>query len=134
MVEVDLDGAHDHGVRECLFARGLDGEPPVQRAGELGAHPPKGRAGGRPGAPGAVALKSGPRLRPKGYQVIPDGDRLLLHLPGGGGMGDPATRDPALVARDVRDGLVSVEAARRDYKVAIAGGTVDDVATRTLRG
>jgi N-methylhydantoinase B len=64
--------------------------------------------------------RSGETLRTKGFQVIPDGDRLLLEMPGGGGMGDPKDRDPALLARDVRDGLVSPEAARRDY-----GKTVD---------
>ncbi|MBV9117776.1 MAG: hydantoinase B/oxoprolinase family protein, partial [Acetobacteraceae bacterium] len=81
-------------------------------------HAPKGREGGADGAPGAVRLKSGARLRTKGFQTIPDGDRLILELPGGGGMGDPASRDPALVARDVRDGLVSAEAARALYKHA----------------
>jgi len=81
-------------------------------------HAPKGREGGADGAPGAVRLKSGARLRTKGFQTIPDGDRLILELPGGGGMGDPASRDPALVARDVRDGLVSAEVARALYKHA----------------
>jgi N-methylhydantoinase B len=81
-------------------------------------HPPKGREGGANGAPGVVRLKSGARLRTKGFQTIPDGDRLILELPGGGGMGDPAARDPALVARDVRDGLVSADAARALYKPA----------------
>ena len=81
-------------------------------------HAPKGREGGADGAPGAVRLKSGAGLRTKGFQTIPDGDRLILELPGGGGMGDPASRDPALVARDVRDGLVSAEAARALYKHA----------------
>ena len=70
------------------------------------AHAPRGRAGGADGAPGAVRLKSGAVLRTKGYQVIPDGDRLVLELPGGGGYGDPAERDPALTARDISDGLV----------------------------
>jgi N-methylhydantoinase B len=51
--------------------------------------------------------------------VIPDGDRLILELPGGAGMGDPTTRDPILVARDVRDGLVSAANARALYKVAL---------------
>jgi N-methylhydantoinase B len=98
------------------------------------ANPPKGRDGGGPGAPGRVELKSGATLRTKGLQIIPDGDRLVLSLPGGGGMGDPHERDPALVARDVRDGLVSAAAARRDYKVvASPHGTVDVTATRQLR-
>ena len=69
-------------------------------------HAPKGRDGGQDGAPGAVRLKSGAKLRTKGYQVIPNGDRLILELPGGGGFGDPAERDPAAAARDARDGLV----------------------------
>ena len=58
-----------------------------------------------------MRLKSGARLRTKGYQVIPDGDRLILELPGGAGYGDPAERDPAALAQDVRDGLVSDPAA-----------------------
>jgi N-methylhydantoinase B len=97
-------------------------------------HPPKGRAGGQAGAGGRVALKSGKALRTKGFQIIPEGDRLVLELPGGGGMGDPALRGPAEVARDVRDGLVSREAARALYKVVIgADGAVDAAATAALR-
>jgi N-methylhydantoinase B len=99
------------------------------------AHAPKGREGGLDGAHGAVHRKSGAKLRTKGLQVIPDGDRLVLELPGGAGMGDPATRDPARVARDVRDGLVSAENARRLYKVAVLdNGAVDVAETSRLRG
>ena len=72
-------------------------------------NPPRGRDGGGDGAPGGVMLKSGTKLRTKGYQVIPANDRLVLLLPGGGGMGDPAQRDPAAAARDVRDGVVSLQ-------------------------
>jgi N-methylhydantoinase B len=98
------------------------------------AHPPKGRDGGQSGAPGIVALKSGVPLRTKGFQIIPDGDRLLLQLPGGGGMGNPSHRDPVLVAADVRDGLVSVEAACADYRVIVsADGVVDETATNVER-
>ena len=81
------------------------------------AHPPKGRDGGGPGAGGVVRLASGTPLRTKGFQIIPEGERLLLLLPGGGGMGDPHDRDPALVARDIREGLVSPERALADYGV-----------------
>jgi N-methylhydantoinase B len=98
------------------------------------AHAPKGRDGGRDGASGVVKQKSGVTLRTKGYQVIPDGERLILELPGGAGMGDPGTRDPALVALDVRDGLVSVENALSIYRVAVdQDGGLDWVATGTLR-
>jgi N-methylhydantoinase B len=98
------------------------------------AHAPKGREGGRDGAPGVVRLKSGRNLRTKGLQVIPDGDRLILELPGGAGMGDPATRDPMRVARDVRDGLVSQPVARDVYRVAVDPlGVVDISTTAALR-
>ncbi len=79
------------------------------------ANAPRGRDGGGNGAAGRVTLKSGETLRPKGFQVIPDGERLLLELPGGGGMGDPMTRDRALIARDIRDGVVTPEEAERLY-------------------
>ena len=48
--------------------------------------------------------------------------RLVVSSPGGGGFGDPLDRDPARVLRDVRDGVVSVEAARRFYGVVVAPG------------
>ncbi len=98
------------------------------------ANAPKGRDGGGLGANGAVTLKTGEKLRTKGYQVIPNGNRLILHMPGGGGMGDPATRAPALVARDVRDGVVSVEEARDLYRVTVSEhGIIDEAATAALR-
>ncbi len=50
-------------------------------------HPARGRDGGGPGAPGAVRLASGKVLRGKGKQIVPAGDRLILELPGGGGLG-----------------------------------------------
>jgi len=55
--------------------------------------------------------------------------------PGGGGFGDPRTRDPERVLRDVRDGIVSVASAERDYGVAIAadGRSIDAERTARLR-
>ncbi|MBR0650934.1 hydantoinase B/oxoprolinase family protein [Roseomonas terrae] len=83
------------------------------------ANAPKGREGGGEGATGWVGLNdsNGTVLRTKGFQIVPKGRRLLLKLPGGGGMGNPKDRDPELVQRDVEDGLVSPEAARRVYGV-----------------
>lgn len=54
---------------------------------------------------------------------------------GGGGWGDPFTRDPAAVATDVRLGFVSVERAASDYGVVVDPATydVDEEATRRLR-
>ena len=78
-------------------------------------HPARGREGGRPGAPGRVYLGSGKPLKGKGKQVIPAGDTLILELPGGGGYGAPGKRHRDLVAEDVRKGMVTVDAVRRDY-------------------
>ena len=63
-------------------------------------YPARGRHGGIDGAPGVVRLASGKVLKTKGKQIIPAGERLLMLLPGGGGYGDPAERDPALSAQD----------------------------------
>jgi len=54
---------------------------------------------------------------------------------GGGGWGDPFERSPEKVLRDVRNGVVSSEAARRDYGVAIDtdSWTVDEAETAKLR-
>ncbi|HET6306348.1 MAG TPA: hydantoinase B/oxoprolinase family protein [Rhodopila sp.] len=98
------------------------------------AHAPRGREGGLDGANGRVAEKTGKKLRTKGFQVIPDGERLILELPGGAGMGNPATRDPSLVARDVRDGLVSAANARSLYKVVLTETlAVDEAETARIR-
>jgi N-methylhydantoinase B len=97
-------------------------------------NPARGRDGGQPGAPGAVALRSGRPIRPKGRQTVPARDAIQLGLPGGGGFGDPRTRDPQRVAEDVLDGLITAEEARRDYAVAVdAEGRVDAAETERLR-
>ncbi len=70
-------------------------------------HAAKGRDGGGPGAAGVVALDDGTALKPKGWQHVPEGRRLVLHLPGGGGYGDPAQRDPAARANDLSKGYIS---------------------------
>jgi N-methylhydantoinase B len=50
------------------------------------------------------------------------GDELRYRTPGGAGFGPPAQRDAAAVARDVREGYVTDEAAGRDYPGAFATG------------
>jgi N-methylhydantoinase B len=70
-------------------------------------HAAKGRDGGKDGAAGIVALDDGTALKPKGWQHVPAGRRLVLHLPGGGGYGDPARRDADARAIDARRGYVT---------------------------
>ncbi|MSP48509.1 MAG: hydantoinase B/oxoprolinase family protein [Alphaproteobacteria bacterium] len=70
-------------------------------------HPARGRDGGGNGAVGVLQLKSGKKLKGKGFQTIPAGDRLVLMTPGGGGVGAPAERTDEATQRDRRDGLVT---------------------------
>jgi len=54
------------------------------------------------------------------------GQKVRLETPGCGGFGDPATREPARVVRDVELGYISRESARRDYGVVLRDdGTLD---------
>lgn len=47
--------------------------------------------------------------------AIRKGDRVRLVTPGGGGYGDPARRAPEALAADLREGYVSLEAAKSLY-------------------
>ena len=67
------------------------------------------------------------------YRAIKAGERLVCLGAGGGGFGDPRMRDPQLVLRDVRDGLITADLARETYAVAIKDGKVDETATLSLR-
>ncbi|KQS02359.1 5-oxoprolinase [Sphingomonas sp. Leaf357] len=60
--------------------------------------------------------------------TVEAGDQLHFITWGGGGWGDPLDRDPALVAKEVEQGLVTIEGAKR-YGVIIG----DDAATDALR-
>lgn len=81
--------------------------------------PPWGLAGGGParGARFRVVRASGEeeQLPSKARVRFYTGDRLYIETSGGGGWGPPQERDPALLAADVRDGLVSSQRAERDY-------------------
>ena len=62
----------------------------------------------------------GPEFIPPKYGVKKLGPaRMVAETPGGGGWGNPFARDPQLVLRDVRDGIVSRESAEREYGVVI---------------
>lgn len=69
----------------------------------------RGRDGGMNGAPGRVELDDGTTLRPKGWQHVPAGKRLILNLPGGGGFGDVLERDQKAHKSDVSKGYLAEE-------------------------
>jgi N-methylhydantoinase B len=89
--------------------------------GDGSVHPPPGLFGGGEGTPGDVILNAGSdreeRLPSKfPYRKARAGDRLRLIGPSGGGYGDPADRDPALLREDVADGYVSEATAGERYR------------------
>jgi N-methylhydantoinase B len=53
----------------------------------------------------------------KGAFTVPADGLIIVDVPGSGGYGPPAKRNPAALADDLKNGYVSEEAARRDYGV-----------------
>ncbi len=92
-------------------------------------YPAAGAAGGKAGALGRFLVSTDATARPKQLAAIaPDGE-VTLRLPGGGGHGDPARRDPAHIVADVVNGYVTPEAALEDYglRVVYTGAPTDRV-------
>ncbi len=89
--------------------------------GDRGRFAPPGIAGGSEAALNEIEFSVGsevvrPPLASKIVGVrLSRGDLVRIHSPGGGGYGEPAERDPEAVARDVRLGYVSPDAAAADY-------------------
>jgi N-methylhydantoinase B len=121
---------------EALAADGAD----VFLIGERGKYPPFGVNGGGP-----AALNRFVHETDQGYRTPPlvskvtdirvrCGQKVRLETPGGGGFGDPMTREPARVVRDVQLGYISRDAALRDYKVVLhENGSLDADATAKAR-
>ena len=82
---------------------------------------PFGIAGGAAGAPARVSVvePEGTErvLNSKGSFDAPAGSLVVFDVPGSGGYGPPAERDPDRLREDLRDGYVTREGARRDYGV-----------------
>jgi N-methylhydantoinase B len=80
---------------------------------------PRGYSGGRDGALGQFSNRSSVNADPKRKDFMLEDDRIILRLPGGGGVGDPFHRCAAEVLEDVIAGRVSADAAETYYGVAI---------------
>jgi N-methylhydantoinase B len=97
-------------------------------------YPAEGLSNGNRGmkAEFRVNGKSG---NPYGLTRLNPGDVLTMGAAGGGGFGDPFTREPEAVLEDVMEGYVSIEVAKRHYGVAINADTwqIDMSATKVLR-
>ena len=61
------------------------------------------------------------------------GEVFTMTWQGGGGYGDPLTREPDAVAQDVREQKVTAEAARAVYGVIVEDGVINPAATMAER-
>jgi len=102
-------------------------DAPITLRAEHGklATAPRGLRGGLAGSAGGLYLNGTP-VPDKLPLTLRRGDVLELHVPGSGGMYAPAMRDMQALALDIADGLVTREAAMRDYGHA---PRLDDAAT-----
>ena len=84
--------------------------------------PPFGLLGGQAGAAAVVTLTTPDgvtrRLPSKGAFGAPAGSVIDMITPGSGGFGPVAERDRGAIGRDLLEGYVSAEAAKRDYHIA----------------
>jgi N-methylhydantoinase B len=110
-------GRYRGGCGQEFAFQSVSSTPITVRAthGKL-ATAPNGLRGGLPGAAGALFLNDAP-VPDKIPRILRDGDVMSLVVPGSGGMYPAAERDKAALLRDVENGIVSPEAAVRDYGV-----------------
>jgi len=99
---------------------------------------PWGRLGGEPGGQSRVWLNPGTE-RECVYDVLQDvlelqqGEVVRFVSACGGAYGDPLEREPALVLKDVEEGVLSIEAAETDFGVVIDNEAVALDRTSELR-
>ena len=101
----------------------LRGEARASFVMDHGRVGPQGALGGGEGAVNRVEITRGGQVMVPGHLskaqdiALAPGDRVRVRTPGGGGYGDPARRDPAAVAEDVRLGRYAAEEAARLWSV-----------------
>ena len=133
-------GRHRGGLGAIYEIELLEEQADVFLFGERGKYAPAGVVGGGQAAKNRFVFKrdgddrSPPMVSKMVGLSLKRGERVRLETPGGGGYGPALERPIQTVLRDVNLGYVGIEAARRDYGVAVAiDGTVDARATDALR-
>ncbi len=117
-------GAHRGGCGAVYEIELLEESADAFLFGERGKYAPPGVAGGGPGGlnifeyPAEGGTANPPMVSKMVGIRLKRGERVRLETPGGGGYGNPADRDRNAIARDVRLGYVSPEAALEIYGFA----------------
>jgi len=104
------------GLTEVEISHAQDAPFAINSMFDRVIHPPRGRNGGGNGETGRLYLKSGKEMQGKGRQSVPAGDRLIIEMPGGGGLGKAENRDLEKVQTDVRNEFISECQAQEIYK------------------
>src|SRR5205823_1129781 len=100
--------------------RVLDHTAIISAGGTNAIVPPFGLFGGSPGLTARVELSEGAKPLQKRAGVLQPGQTVGMIGAGGGGYGDPKTRDRALVLRDLREEKISRRAAEDIYGLSPA--------------
>jgi N-methylhydantoinase B len=112
-------GTHRGGLGGEFEYELLDGEATVTYRGERHFCEAEGVADGMAGGRASAVIRradgSEEIVKSKIVSTLRKGDRFVIATAGGGGHGVPADRDPALLQADLRNGKVSLEAAREFY-------------------
>jgi N-methylhydantoinase B len=123
---IRFEGENSRGV---VFGDGID-----EQARAFGLF------GGLPGSINEMefSFADGKRHKPQSKELIPSipRDTVLRQVAGGGGgYGDPYQRPAELVAKEVGNGILSVQKAQEDYGVVLNPETleVDIAGTQKLR-
>lgn len=102
------DGRFRGGLGQALAFRVLTDDPATCSVFcDRTVVPAQGFFGGQSGARGALLINGQAPANPKAEQLIQPGDLIELLMPGGGGYGPPAERDPALRERDRLEGYAT---------------------------
>ena len=132
-------GKYRGGVALRRTWRMLADEGILQVRADRQTHRPYGLQGGGPGAAGRNVLDPGlpteATLHAKLTMTFRHGQIFRHELPGAGGWGNALDRDFAAVAKDLYDGLVTINGAARDYGVVAHGDppAIDEAASISLR-
>jgi N-methylhydantoinase B len=111
-------GRYRGGLGQVIAFRARDDTPfTVSVLGDRTRRPAAGFLGGEPGALGEVLIDGVRPDNPKAEQSIAPGTVVEVRLPGGGGYGPPAERDPELIAADLREGYVTRASVSRRTSV-----------------
>ena len=117
----DSGGAGERrgGLGQEIVMRNATGAPMnVFCMGYRTEFPPLGMHGGKPGAMREHRI-NGQVVHPKGNYVLAPGERASFVQAGGGGFGEPQARPAVRIMRDVEYGLLTADAAKREYGIDV---------------